>query len=106
MSEEKTVEIVKEKECNCFCKSEGFRNFLITALGTFVGVFLALSLFAALHKPPMPCPCHRFPHPPHMQMHGQFRGPDGMQRFDRKQFKNFKGEMKEGKALQKPEIND
>ena len=48
----------------CFCKSKWFRKFLTTALGSFVGVFCALSLFAALHKPPMP-PC---PFGPHMMM--------------------------------------
>ena len=63
MSEE--VKITTENKC--LCQSKSFRKFLITALGTFVGVFCALSLFAALHKPPMiihpygmsrPCPCH------------------------------------------------
>ena len=47
MNEEKNVET---KECNCFCKSEGFRKFLIVALGTFVGVYFALSLFTAKPK--------------------------------------------------------
>lgn len=47
-----TVEIKHE----CWCQSKGFRKFLTIAGGTFVGVFCALSLFAALHKPPMP-PC-------------------------------------------------
>ena len=49
-----TEEIIetKKEECNCFCKSEGFRNFVVVATGTFVGVFCAISLFAALHKPP------------------------------------------------------
>ena len=50
--ENKIVEVKPE----CFCKSKWFRKFLVTALGSFVGVFCALSLFAALHKPPMP-PC-------------------------------------------------
>lgn len=65
MTDEMNVEI-KEEKCNCFCHSKGFRKFLITATGTFVGVFCALSLFAALHKPPMmmPCPCHRMMMPP------------------------------------------
>lgn len=57
-NENYTVEVREDK---CFCKSKGFKKFLINALGSFVGVFLALSLFAALHKPPMPmpmpCPC-------------------------------------------------
>lgn len=56
---------VTETKNECFCKSKGFRKFLITALGTFVGAFCALSLFAALHKPPMP-PCP-FTHGPMMR---------------------------------------
>lgn len=48
---------VEVKEEKCFCHSKGFRKFLVVALGSFVGVFLALCLFAALHKPPMPMPC-------------------------------------------------
>ena len=48
--------IVEEETCHCFCKSKGFRKFLIVASGSFVGVFLALSLFSALNKPPMPAP--------------------------------------------------
>ena len=51
------VKITEEKECKCFCKSEGFRNFLTIALGTFVGFYCALSLFAALHRPPVMPPC-------------------------------------------------
>ena len=59
MSDENHNVEVKEEKCNCFCHSKGFRKFLVVALGSFVGVFCALSLFAALHKPPMmmPCPC-------------------------------------------------
>ena len=53
------------KECKCFCRSEGVRKFFVVALGTFVGVYCALSLFAALHRPPMPCHMkyHRYMHP-------------------------------------------
>lgn len=46
--------IVETKEEKCLCQSKSFKKFLIVTGGTFVGVFLALSLFAALHKPPMP----------------------------------------------------
>ena len=61
------IKIEEEKKCNCFCHSKGFRKFLVVAAGTFVGVYLALSLFAAIHKPPMPvpmpmpapCPCQQ-----------------------------------------------
>lgn len=71
MSEEEKI------ETKCFCQSKGFRKFLVTALGTFVGVYAALSLFAAIHKPPMPpcpmgyrmmppiaapCPYHQYKH--------------------------------------------
>ena len=44
-------------EKQCFCQNENFKKFLVIALGTFVGVYAALSLFAAVHRPPMrPCP--------------------------------------------------
>ena len=46
-------EIEPIKNETCFCKSEGFKKFLVVSLGTFVGGFCAISLFAALHKPPM-----------------------------------------------------
>lgn len=51
MSEEEKV------ETTCFCKSKAFRKFLVIALGTFVGVYAALSLFAATHRPPVMPPC-------------------------------------------------
>jgi len=54
MTEE--IKIEEEKKCNCFCHSKGFKKFVVVAAGTFVGVYLALSLFAAIHKPPMPAP--------------------------------------------------
>lgn len=74
--ENKIVEVKHE----CFCQSKDFRKFLVTALGTFVGVFCALSLFAALHKPPMPpCPFHhgRMMRPPIQSYHHfeKYRGP-------------------------------
>ena len=98
MSEEKK----EVKECNCFCKSEGFRNFLITALGTFAGVYMALSLFTAIHKPPMPCPCH-FMRPAFA--HGQFKPHKDFKKFDRQFHIDFKGDIKEGK-VNTPENND
>ena len=66
----------------CFCQSKWFRKFLVTTAGTFVGVFCALSLFTALHKPPMP-PCAfgygKMMRPPmhchhHFNHHKGFRG--------------------------------
>ena len=61
MSDE--IKVNEEKqECKCFCHSKAFRKFLVVALGSFVGVFCALSLFAALHKPPMMAPHHFGPH--------------------------------------------
>ena len=103
MTEEKTTETIKETECKCFCRSEGFRNFLITALGTFVGAYMALSLFTAIHKPPIPC--HRFMFPM-MQMQEQYNHHRDFRRIDRKFHKEFKGEMKEGKKIQAPDIDD
>ena len=54
MSDEVKVTTETKEEHKCFCQSKGFRKFLVIALGTFVGVYSALCLFAALHKPPMP----------------------------------------------------
>ncbi len=56
MSDENRIEIRDERH-ECFCQSKWFRKFLLITAGSFTGVFLALSLFAALHKPPMPAPC-------------------------------------------------
>lgn len=97
MSEENKIE-VKEETCKCFCKSEWFKKFLTKTLAVFIGTFSALSLFAALHKPPMikhvPYGMNR---PCHCQMHHFYKGgPRGdfhrkmmkrdFQRFERKDF--------------------
>ena len=76
MTEEIKTE-VKEEKCKCFCRSEGVKKFVIVALGTFVGVYSALCLFAALHKPP----CHIRHHQmiPPVEHRGHFdrgMGPD------------------------------
>ena len=65
-----TEEIKETQECKCVLHCECVRKFFIVALGSFVGVFCALSLFAALHRPPMPCPMKFKNHPPieHQQM--------------------------------------
>ena len=52
-----TEELTKEEKKECLCNSKWFRKFLTTALATFVGVYSALCLFAALHRPPMMPPC-------------------------------------------------
>ena len=80
MSEEVKITTETKEESKCLCQSKGFRKFLVIALGTFVGVYSALCLFAALHKPPiippsamgygfgapvpfgMQCPCHMKKH--------------------------------------------
>ena len=90
----------EEKECKCFCKSEAFKKFLTIALGTFVGVYGALSLFTATHRPPMPpcpmgfgapapvaAPCPFKHHHRHFVkdnggFHKEFKGPQGPAPFD------------------------
>lgn len=76
MSDERIYE-VKEEKATCFCQSKCFRKFIVVATGSFVGVFCALSLFAALHKPPMP-PC-----PMAYHMHSPMRYHHHMHKFDR-----------------------
>ena len=77
MTEEQNFE-VREEKCNCFCKSKEFKKFLIVMFGSFFGVFFALSLFAAVHKPPVP-PMHRYDMRPPMHRHCDCdrRGPHG-----------------------------
>lgn len=87
MSEEKNIQTT---QCKCFCKSEGFRNFVVVTLGTFAGVYMALSLFSAIHKPPMPCPCH-FMH--HMQMYGHHNPYFDYPSINKKFYKEFKKEV-------------
>ena len=55
MSDE--IKTEEKNETKCFCQNKEFRKFLVIALGTFVGAYAALSLFAALHRPPMMPPC-------------------------------------------------
>ena len=81
MSEE--IKVTTENEC--LCKSKGFRKFLIVSLGSFVGVFCALNLFCALHKPPVPMNPYMFPIHPKMH-HGMMKHHD----CDCKCHKNFK----------------
>ena len=86
MDENKIVETKHE----CICQSKWFRKFLTVAVGSFVGVFCALSLFAALHKPPMPpCPFSHGPmmRPCHCKMHHHFN------KFEKKHYKNFQNKM-------------
>ena len=66
-----TDEITTTEEKKCICQNESLRKIAVIAVGSFVGVFCALSLFAALHKPPvMIPPCARFGAPvyPPMQV--------------------------------------
>jgi len=82
MTDENKIETVEVKN-ECFCKSIWFKKFLTKTLAVFIGVFAALSLFAVLHKPPMPpCPfakgqmmrppMHCYHH--HFHKHGGFKG--------------------------------
>ena len=68
MKEEET----KNTECQqeCFCKKR-FKDALVIAIGSFVGVYCALSLFAALHRPHFPCPMMMHHHG---MMYGQMGG--------------------------------
>ena len=63
-----------EKECNCKEVRELAKKVVVIALGTAIGVYGGLSLFAATHKPPRP----PFPHMkrPPMEYRADFhRGP-------------------------------
>ena len=100
MTEEQNVTIETKEEHKCFCQSKGFRKFLVIALGTFVGVYSALCLFAALHRPIMPppgfgapqfgmrhgCPCRMVEHKHHHHFDkGQKPDRGDFQRYDKGQ---------------------
>lgn len=109
MSNENYNVEVKEEKCNCFCHSKGFRKFLVVATGSFVGVFLALSLFAALHRPPMPmlapCPCNcQGGYHTIMKHHPRFDRDFCPKKDDF--HKKMMKERFEGKAPMRAEIND
>lgn len=70
MSEENKIETKEVK--TCLCQSERFKDFVTKTIAVFIGVFCALSLFAALHKPPVMkhAPYHAgMMRPCHCQMH-------------------------------------
>ena len=68
----------ENKEQTCFCKSELVQRTIAVTIGSFIGVYLALSLFCATHKPPtMMFHHHEFGKMPMQQriMHEKFRKP-------------------------------
>ena len=89
-------------EHKCLCQHEGFRKFIIIALGSFTGVFCALSLFAALHKPPMmvPVPCGGYMRPCPMK----FEHMRKFENFDRHRIP--KQEFEKKKAFDTDNIKD
>lgn len=87
----------EENHENCICKSKCFREVIKIALGSFIGVYLALSLFTAIHKPPMPC--HMMHHHHHMMMHNNIghKGDFGkMHKFSPEQFKKDFSKQEQG----------
>lgn len=81
MTDENKV-VVETKEC--FCQSKWFKKFLVKALAVFVGTYCALSLFAALHRPPMPpCPYGKMMMRPPIQKMHHMKKFDKPQKFDR-----------------------
>ena len=80
MTEEiKEEQTMCKPECRCFIHCECVQKFFIVALGSFVGVFFALALFAALHRPPCAGPCPVGP---------KMKAPiEHQQRFDHRQFR-------------------
>ena len=68
------------------------KKFVVVALGTFVGVYAALSLFVATHRPPMR-PCPMMVRPPHVEHRADFfKGPQGdfhRMKFERKEIGKF-----------------
>ena len=91
MTEENKIEVKEVK--TCFCQSEWFKRFLTKTLAVFIGTFSALSLFAALYKPPMMKPVpYGMKRPCHYQMyHFHKGGPRGdfYRKMEKRDFQKF-----------------
>ena len=104
-----TEEIKTTNENKCFCQSPFFKKFSAITLGTFVGGFCAISLFAALNKPPIMPPMPMMMQKPgaHFMMYGH-RGCDCPchKKMMKKHFEKkaeFYKELKEKKNLENKE---
>ena len=90
-----TIETKEEtkEETKCICQSKFFRKFLVIALGTFVGVYSALCLFTALHRPMFPPQGFgpQFGMMPGCPIKYQMINHRGYHRFDKAQ-KDFRGD--------------
>ena len=80
MSEEIKEEVNAEKQEKCECKGKCIKIFLLGILASFLGCLVALCLFSAVKRPPMP-PQKMMFGPPHVQQihnekfkHGEFKG--------------------------------
>lgn len=102
VSENETLNKTDDKKC--FCKNGFVKKTAVIALGSFIGVYAALGLFALTHKPPVhkfqpamehfaPAGCHCKCHKGHHQ--GQFKGEK------QHQGQHFRGEQKGPDALNK-----
>lgn len=108
--EEKIVETEKSREKYFYVDKEKTYQVLTGIATSFIGASLALLLFAALHKPPVPpCPMglqRPMPCPMQMMMHrkhfGDFRGPQGHFQGHRKFPKEFRGKDFGGENLGNP----
>ena len=105
MSDEQKVTIETKEENKCFCQSKFFRKFLVIALGTFVGVYSALCLFTALHRPMVPPPGFgpQFGMMPGCPCQHKMINPRGHHHFD-KGPKDFKGDFKRPEKGQRPPV--
>ena len=88
MSNEVEQKQIPQKEC--LCQNEFFRKIVAIAIGSFFGVFFALSLFCALHRPPM-----MFPNPMMMSNYPMHYGAHRHHHFDHDKFMQKKFPPKE-----------
>ncbi len=112
MTEEQNQEKREQQYCKCICHNEFFQRTVAVAIGSFVGVFCAISLFTALHKPPMPCPIrpmHPQMRPPieHRGHFDRYRGPHHAQ-FENNRYEKWEKvkQNKDFKRNEKKEIDD
>lgn len=101
MTEEvKNEEIKQEIQHECFCRKR-LKDVFVIALGSFIGVYCALSLFSAIHRP-------RFNPPPMYQYGMQYHHrifPQDMMKYNKHYHGNFeKFKNKENPDIQKENL--
>ena len=94
---------VKDSNCTCLCAHPLTKKILTIALGSFIGCYCALSLFSAIHKPPIPkMPPMGLPPAQQMMYHPHHHSISDFER--RPHFDKEKHNFNQSKDFKKPDF--